>query len=38
MTSVDEISNDPHGQKIAIILGPHTQGVSINTINYIHVP
>lgn len=37
MTSVDEISNDSHGQKIAIVLGPQTQGVAINTINYIHV-
>lgn len=27
MTSVDEISSEPHGQKISIILGPISEGV-----------
>ena len=37
MTSVDEISLEPHGQKIAIVLGPSTDTISINAINYIQV-
>ena len=37
MTSVDELSSEPHGQKIAIILGPHTESSSINSINYVQV-
>ena len=37
MTSVDEISNEPHGQKIAILLGPHEDSPSINAINYVQV-
>ena len=37
MTSVDEISSEPHGQKIAIIMGPHQDSPSINAINYVQV-
>jgi hypothetical protein len=36
-TSVDEISSEPHGQKIAIILGPHSDSIAINAINYVQV-
>ena len=38
MTSVDEITHEPHGQKIAIVLGPHQDSPSINAINYVQVP
>ena len=37
LTSVDEISSEPHGQKISLILGPHTGTISINAINYVQV-
>ena len=37
MTSVDEIISEPHGQKIAIILGPSNEGIAINAINYVQV-
>ncbi len=38
MTSIDEINQEPHGQKISIITGLDQNQLNINSINYVQVP
>lgn len=37
MTSVDQLAPQPHGQKIAIIMGSDRNALAINSINYVQV-
>ena len=37
LTAVDELVLEPHGQKIAVVLGPSKETISINSINYVQV-
>jgi hypothetical protein len=37
MTAVDEIASEPHGQKIAIVLGLDQNRKDIVSINYVQV-
>ena len=37
MTAVDEIITQPHGQKIAIVMGSDREKPSINSISYVQV-
>lgn len=37
MTAVDEIASEPHGQKIAIVLGLDQSRKDIVSINYVQV-
>jgi hypothetical protein len=37
MTAVDEIASEPHGQKIAIVLGLDQSRKDIVAINYVQV-
>lgn len=37
MTSIDELNEEPHGQKISIITGLDQHNLQINSINYVQV-